>query len=76
MPPPATVEAAAPARLSRLHRLGAFSARRPLWVITAWLALAVVAFLGRQAVGPVYRDEVSLPGSPSGVAAELLRESA
>ncbi|MFZ3474686.1 MMPL family transporter [Streptomyces sp. 4.24] len=74
-PTPASA-ATAPARIGRLHRLGAFCARRPLWVITTWLVLVVVAFLGRQAVGPVYSDEVSLPGSRSGVAAELLAASA
>ncbi|MFI5980106.1 MMPL family transporter [Streptomyces sp. NPDC051555] len=63
-------------RPGRLGRLGGFCARRPLWVIAAWLVLLAAVFAGRQAVGPTYSDEVSLPGSRSHTGAELLAASA
>ncbi|MGW1893650.1 MMPL family transporter [Streptomyces sp. NPDC002004] len=60
---------------SRLGRLGAFCARHPVWVIGVWLVLLVAALAGRHAVGPVFSDEVSLPGSRSTQGADLLKAS-
>lgn len=60
----------------RLGLLGGFCARHPVWVIAAWLVLLAAVFAGRQALGPAYGDEVSLPGTQSHAGAELLADSA
>lgn len=61
--------------LSRLGRLGGFCARHPVWVIAVWLILLFTALAGRSAVGPVFSDQVSLPGSQSATGAALLATS-
>ncbi|MGW3664998.1 MMPL family transporter [Streptomyces sp. NPDC005141] len=62
-------------RPSVLHRTGAFCARHPVWVITAWLLVLAASIAGRQAVGAAYGDEVGLPGSQVSVGADLLERS-
>ncbi|MGQ4379817.1 hypothetical protein ACN6K9_002996 [Streptomyces sp. SAS_267] len=62
-------------RPSALHRTGTFCARRPVWVITAWLLVLAAAFAGRHAVGATFGDEVSLPGSGTAIGAGLLEKS-
>ncbi|MEV6015753.1 MMPL family transporter [Streptomyces sp. NPDC051997] len=76
--PPAPLSLAPPsvaARPSALHRTGAFCARHPVWVITAWLLVLAAAFAGRHAVGATFGDQVSLPGSRTAVGADLLERS-
>ncbi|MES9536836.1 MMPL family transporter [Actinomadura sp. NPDC000600] len=58
---------------SAMARIGAFCARRPVWVLVAWLVLLGAALGGQRAVNATYDDEVSLPETPSAVGAELLR---
>ncbi|MGW6685309.1 MMPL family transporter [Streptomyces sp. NPDC054961] len=65
-----------PARASRLSRLGSFCARRPVWVIAAWLLLLGGAVLGRQLAAPVYSDQITLPSTQSRTGADLLAASA
>ncbi len=55
-----------------LHRLGGFAARRALWVIAAWIVIAVGLVLIANAAGRPESDNVDLPGTGSQDATNLL----
>lgn len=56
-----------------LYRAGRWSADRA-WVVSLfWLALLIGATVGHRALGGVYSDDFSLPGSPAQQGADLLR---
>ncbi|WP_435174174.1 MMPL family transporter [Actinacidiphila sp. bgisy145] len=64
-----------PAPLPLLGRLGAFCARHPVWVVASWLVVLLAGLAGRNVVGAVYSDQVSLPGTQSARGADLLKAS-
>ncbi len=55
-----------------LHRLGGFAARRALWVIGAWVVIAVGLVLIANSAGRPESDNVDLPGTGSQDATNLL----
>ena len=57
-----------------LHRLGMFSARRPLVMIGVWVLLGVVIFGAVAAFGSQTNNDLSLPGTDSQAAKDLLEE--
>ncbi|RRQ88496.1 MMPL family transporter [Streptomyces griseofuscus] len=61
--------------LGPLGRLGGRCARHPLTVIAVWLLILCAALTGRHLVGPVFSDQVSLPGTASHTGADLLARS-
>ncbi|MBJ6999387.1 MMPL family transporter [Streptomyces sp. CRPSP2-6A1] len=73
--PTAPQRAPGPADLGPLGRLGGRCARHPLTVIAVWLLILVAALTGRHLVGPVFSDQVSLPGTASHAGADLLARS-
>ncbi|GAA2479736.1 MMPL family transporter [Actinocorallia cavernae] len=73
--PTAPESAPGPADLGPLGRLGGRCARHPLTVIAVWLLILVAALTGRHLVGPVFSDQVSLPGTASHTGADLLARS-
>ncbi|MGM9463807.1 MMPL family transporter [Streptomyces murinus] len=73
--PTAPESAPDPADLGPLGRLGGRCARHPLTVIAVWLLILVAALAGRHLVGPVFSDQVSLPGTASHTGADLLARS-
>ncbi|MFF6979259.1 MMPL family transporter [Streptomyces sp. NPDC008343] len=62
----------APAGAGRLHRLGRWCARRPWWVITAWLLVLLTALGADRAWGGTYEDDFALPGTAVQRGADLL----
>jgi uncharacterized membrane protein YdfJ with MMPL/SSD domain len=56
-----------------LHRLGMLCARKPLFVIGAWVVLLVVVFGAVGRFGAVTNNNVSLPGTGSQEATDLLQ---
>ncbi len=62
----------APAGAGRLHRLGRWCARRPWWVITAWLLVLLTALGADRAWGGTYDDDFALPGSAVQTGIDLL----
>ena len=73
--PTAPERAPGPADLGPLGRLGGRCARHPLTVIAVWLLILCAALTGRHLVGPVFSDQVSLPGTASHTGADLLARS-
>ena len=57
-----------------LHRLGMLCARRPLVVIGAWVVLLVVVFGAVAKVGALTSNDLSLPGTGSQEAKDLLQD--
>ena len=57
-----------------LHRLGMFSARRPLVMIGVWVLLGVVVFGAVATFGSQTNNDLSLPGTGSQSAKDLLQE--
>ncbi len=55
-----------------LHRLGGFAARRALWVIGAWVVIAIGLVLIANSAGRPESDNVDLPGTGSQDATNLL----
>jgi putative drug exporter of the RND superfamily len=57
-----------------LYRLGHFCARHPVWVLVVWLmvALAIVGMV--RSVGQETNDNLSLPGTDSQAASNLLSD--
>jgi putative drug exporter of the RND superfamily len=55
-----------------LERLGRYCARHPWWVLAGWAALAAAVLICVRVEGRVVSDEVSLPGSDSQAARDLL----
>ncbi|WP_331753820.1 MMPL family transporter [Streptomyces chartreusis] len=62
----------APSDAGRLHRLGRWCARRPWWVITAWLLVLLTALGADRAWGGTYDDDFALPGTSVQTGADLL----
>ncbi|WP_260474619.1 MMPL family transporter [Streptomyces sp. WAC 05379] len=62
----------APAGVGRQHRLGRWCARRPWWVITAWLLVLLTALGADRAWGGTYDDDFALPGTAVQTGADLL----
>ncbi|MCH0542004.1 MMPL family transporter [Streptomyces sp. MUM 203J] len=63
-------EPAAPPGL--LHRAGRWCARRPWWVIAAWLLVMVATVAANHAWGGTYEDDFSLPDSSVQTGADLM----
>ncbi|MFJ9752349.1 MMPL family transporter [Streptomyces chartreusis] len=61
-----------PADVGRLHRLGRWCARRPWWVIAAWLLVLLTALGADRAWGGSYDDDFALPGTAVQTGADLL----
>jgi len=59
--------------LGRLGGLGRWCARHPWPVVALWIVLLVGATVGHRALGGVYSDSFSLPGSPSQQGSALLK---
>ena len=59
---------------SIIRRIGNFSARRPWTTIGAWAVLAALVVALSGAMGGVFTDKFSAPGSESAKAQELLEE--
>jgi uncharacterized membrane protein YdfJ with MMPL/SSD domain len=57
-----------------LHRLGMLCARKPLVVIGAWVVLLIVVFGAVAKIGAVTNNDVSLPGTGSQEATDLLQD--
>ncbi|ALV37994.1 MMPL family transporter [Streptomyces sp. CdTB01] len=62
----------APERAGRLHRLGRWCARRPWWVISAWLLVLLTALAADRAWGGSYDDDFALPGTSVQTGSDLL----
>jgi putative drug exporter of the RND superfamily len=56
-----------------LYRIGRWSAAHPVVVAVVWIGLVVAATIGHRALGGVYSDDFSLPGTPAQQGASLLR---
>ena len=54
-------------------RAGRWSARHAGWVVAIWLVVLVGATWGHSALGGTYSDNFSLPSSPAGQGAALLK---
>jgi RND superfamily putative drug exporter len=74
----ATAKADEPARPrpGALFRLGAWCARRWLWVILAWVAALVATQLLSSNFGGTYSDDFSLPGTQSQAGLDVLQADA
>ncbi len=57
-----------------LHRLGMFSARRPLVMIGVWVLLAVAVFASVATFGAQTNNDLTLPGTGSQSAKDLLED--
>jgi RND superfamily putative drug exporter len=55
-----------------LHKLGGFAARRAPWVLVAWLVFAIGLVVIANSVGRPENDNVTLPGTGSQSATDLL----
>jgi putative drug exporter of the RND superfamily len=55
-----------------LHRLGGFAARRAPWVLAAWVMIAIGLVVVANSVGRPENDNVTLPGTGSQSATDLL----
>jgi len=56
------------------YRVGRWNAGHPAVVVLAWLGLLAGTALGHRALGGVYSDNFTLPGTPAQQGASLLRE--
>ncbi len=63
------------ANLSPLERVGRFSARHPIVVISTWILVAIIAVLAQKAYGGVYQDNFNLKGTESYRGLSLLSKS-
>jgi RND superfamily putative drug exporter len=57
-----------------LYRMGHFCARHPVWVLALWLVVALTIVGVARIVGQETNDDLSLPGTDSQAASELLRD--
>jgi len=57
-----------------LHRLGMLAARKPLVVIGAWVVMLVIVFGAVAKIGSLTSNDLSLPGTGSQEAKDLLEE--
>ena len=55
-----------------LYRLGQCCARRPVWVLAVWLVIALAIVGAARSVGQETNDNLSLPGTDSQAASNLL----
>ncbi|MFJ3233895.1 MMPL family transporter [Streptomyces sp. NPDC086787] len=55
-----------------LHRAGRWCARRPWWVLGAWLLVMLAALAAHRAWGGTYDDDFSLPGTSVQTGGDLL----
>src|SRR3954454_17324998 len=55
-----------------LHKVGAFAARRAPWVLAAWVVIAIGLVVFANSVGRPENDDVTLPGTGSQSATDLL----
>src|SRR4051794_6292666 len=55
-----------------LHKVGAFAARRAPWVLAAWVVIAIGLVVVANSVGRPENDNVTLPGTGSQSATDLL----
>ena len=56
-----------------LYGIGLWSARHRVIVVAGWLALVASVVIGNHALGAVYSDNFSLPGTPAQQGADLLQ---
>ena len=56
----------------RLYRVGHFCARHPVWVLVVWLMVALAIVGVARSVGQETSDNLSLPGTDSQAASNLL----
>ena len=57
-----------------LYRMGHFCARHPVWVLALWLVVALTIVGVARIVGQETNDDLSLPGTDSQAASDLLRD--
>src|ERR671910_1552752 len=57
-----------------LYRMGHFCARHPVWVLAVWLVVALTILGVARIVGQETNDDLSLPGTDSQAASDLLRD--
>jgi putative drug exporter of the RND superfamily len=55
-----------------LHKVGGFAARRAPWVVAAWIVIAIALVLIANSAGRPENDNVTLPGTGSQSATDLL----
>jgi RND superfamily putative drug exporter len=55
-----------------MHKVGGFAARRAPWVVAAWIVIAIGLVVTANSVGRPENDNVSLPGTGSQSATDLL----
>src|SRR3954454_15738651 len=55
-----------------LHKIGGFAARRAPWVLAAWIVVAIALVLIANSAGRPENDNVTLPGTGSQSATDLL----
>ncbi|HEY6526458.1 MAG TPA: hypothetical protein VIY10_21920, partial [Solirubrobacteraceae bacterium] len=57
-----------------IETLGTWAARHRRWVISGWLIALVAVAIGNHALGGVYSDTLTIPGSSAQQGLNLLRE--
>jgi putative drug exporter of the RND superfamily len=57
-----------------LYRMGHFCARHPMWVLAVWLVVALTIVGVARIVGQETNDDLSLPGTDSQAASDLIRD--
>ncbi|NNN10511.1 MMPL family transporter [Ferrimicrobium acidiphilum] len=60
---------------SSLERVGRFSARHPVIVISTWILVAIITFVTQKAYGGIYQDNFNLKGTQSYQGLSLLSKS-
>jgi putative drug exporter of the RND superfamily len=57
-----------------MHKVGAFAARRAPWVLAAWIVIAIALVVIANSAGRPENDNVTLPGTGSQSATDLLNK--
>jgi RND superfamily putative drug exporter len=57
-----------------MHKVGAFAARRAPWVLAAWVVIAIAVVVIANSAGRPENDNVTLPGTGSQAATDLLNK--